>query len=108
MSGAAVASLSGLRRGLGGYLGGNWELGAGGARLAVGAWAVYPMTAQLMLTPSAPYGAGWPVAGLTPVSRSGLVAATLNTWFSAICRVFRPALTAFCVHSPSWAPHSGL
>ena len=28
-----------LRR-LTGYLGGNWELGAGGARLAVGAWAV--------------------------------------------------------------------
>src|ERR1700746_754967 len=108
MSGTAAASLSGLRRGLGGYLGGNWELGAGGARLAVGAWAVYPMTAQLMLTPSAPYGAGWPVAGSTPVSRSGRWSARLNTTFSSICRLFSPAATALGVHRPSWASHSGL
>jgi hypothetical protein len=37
-----------------GYRGGNCELGAGGARLAVGAVAVYPMTAQLMSTPAEP------------------------------------------------------
>jgi hypothetical protein len=49
--------------------------------LAVGAVFVNPMTAQLMSIPEAPYGAGWPVAGLTPVSRSGRVAAKLNTWF---------------------------
>src|SRR5271169_4139433 len=84
-----------------GYLGGNWELGTGAARLAVGAWAVYPMTAQLMSTPTDPYGAGWPVAGLTPVDRSGRVAARLNTWTSSICRLFRPSLTALGVHRPS-------
>ena len=37
-----------------GQRGGNWELGAGEARLAVGAVAVYPMTAQLMSTPTEP------------------------------------------------------
>ena len=36
------------------YLGGNCELGAGDARLAVGALAVKPMTAQLMSTPTEP------------------------------------------------------
>ena len=54
MSGTAAALSSGLPRRLGGYRGGNWERGAGGARLAVGAWAVNPMTAQLMSTPAAP------------------------------------------------------
>src|SRR5579864_5517996 len=108
MSGAAVALLSGLRRCVAGYLGGNWDKGAFGARLAVGAWAVNPMTAQLMSTPSAPYGAGWPVAGLTPVSRSGRVAARLSTTFSSICRLFSPAATALGVHRPSCASHSGL
>src|SRR5580700_2604294 len=91
---------------LSGYLGGNGEWGGGGARLAVGALAVKPITAQLMSTPTDPYGAGWPVAGLTPVSRSGLVAARLNTWFSSIWRLFRPSLMALVVHSPSCASHS--
>ena len=36
------------------YLGGNCEFGTGVARLAVGAVAVNPMTAQLMSTPAAP------------------------------------------------------
>jgi len=38
----------------------RWELGVGhgAARLAVGVSAVYAMTAQLMSTPDAPYGAG--------------------------------------------------
>ena len=36
------------------YLGGNCEFGTGAARLAVGAVAVNPMTAQLMSTPAAP------------------------------------------------------
>lgn len=36
------------------YLGGNCEWGAGSARLAVGAVAVKPMTAQLMFTPTEP------------------------------------------------------
>ena len=36
------------------YRGGNCELGAGGARLAVGAVAVNPRTAQLMSTPTEP------------------------------------------------------
>ena len=40
------------------YLGGNCELGTGSTRLAVGAFAVNPMTAQLMSTPTEPYGAG--------------------------------------------------
>src|SRR5690348_14025403 len=75
----------GARRlgGGGGQRGGNWESGAGGARLAVGAAAVKPITAQLMSTPAEPYGAGLPVAGSTPVSRSGRVAARLNTTFSS-------------------------
>ena len=47
MSGTAAALPSGLRRCLAGYLGGNWERGAFGARLAVGAWAVYPMRGLL-------------------------------------------------------------
>ena len=37
-----------------GYRGSNWEWGAGGAMLAVGALRVKPMTAQLMSTPDAP------------------------------------------------------
>ena len=45
---------------------------------------------------------------VNPVSRSGRVAARLNTWFSSIWRVFRPSLTALGVHRPSWASHSGL
>ncbi len=36
------------------YLGGNCEFGTGVARLAVGAMAVNPMTAQLMSTPAEP------------------------------------------------------
>ena len=36
------------------YLGGNWELGRGSARLAVGGLAVKPITAQLMSTPTEP------------------------------------------------------
>ena len=59
-----------LRR-LAGYRGGNWEPGRLETRLTVGAFAVYPMTAQLMSTPAEPYSWGWPVAGLTPVSRPG-------------------------------------
>jgi hypothetical protein len=90
------------------YLGGNWEFGTGVARLAVGAVAVNPMTAQLMSTPWAPYGAGWPVAGLKPVSRSGRVAARLKTTTSSICRVLSPWSMAFCVHRPSCASHNGL
>src|SRR5258708_30232520 len=66
------------------------------------------MTAQLMSTPAEPYGAGCPVAGLTPVSRSGRVAARLNTWTSSIWRVLRPELTPLGVHSPSLASHSRL
>ncbi len=38
----------------GGQRGGNCEFGTGFARLAVGAFAVYPITAQLMLTPTEP------------------------------------------------------
>src|SRR5258708_7680051 len=91
-----------------GYRGGNWELGTGVARLAVGAWFVNPMTAQLMSTPTEPYGAVPPVAGLKPVSRSGRVAARLKTTTSSICRVLSPALMAFWVHRPSCASHSGL
>ena len=37
-----------------GYRGGNCELGTGLARLAVGAWLVKPITAQLMSTPTEP------------------------------------------------------
>ena len=49
------ACLSGAcPRRLDSYLGGNWELGAGDARLAVGALAVNPRTAQLMSTPTEP------------------------------------------------------
>src|SRR5260370_42305290 len=62
----------GARRRLARYLGGNWERGAFGARLAVGAWAVNPMTAQLIAAPSAPHAAGWVVAGVTPGSTAGL------------------------------------
>jgi hypothetical protein len=36
------------------YRGGNWELGRGWARLAVGGLAVKPITAQLMSTPTEP------------------------------------------------------
>src|SRR5207253_3915125 len=90
------------------YLGGNCEFGTGVARLAVGAWAVNPMTAQLMSTPAAPYGAAPPVAGLKPVSRSGRVAARLKTTTSSICRVLSPACTALLVHKPSCASHNGL
>lgn len=61
------------------YRGGNCDRGAGAARFFFGALRVNPITAQLMLTPDAPYGAGFPVAGLTPVSRSGRVAARLKT-----------------------------
>src|ERR1700722_14614228 len=85
------------------YLGGNCELGALGTRAAVGAVAVKPSTAQLMSTPTEPYGWAAPVAGLTPVSRSGRSAARFNTVFSSVCRVFRPSLTALGVHRPSWA-----
>jgi hypothetical protein len=47
MSGTAAALPSGLRHCLGGYRGGNWESGAFGARLAVRASAVNPMTPQM-------------------------------------------------------------
>src|SRR5438876_1076821 len=50
------------------YLGGNCELGTGSARLAVGALSMKPITAQLMSTPAAPYG-----APPGPVIRSGRV-----------------------------------
>ena len=40
--------------------GGNCEFGTGSARFAVGALSVKPITAQLMSTPTEPYGAGWP------------------------------------------------
>jgi hypothetical protein len=40
--------------------------------LTVGAFAVYPMTAQLMSTPTEPYSWGWPVAGLNPGQQAGL------------------------------------
>src|SRR6266567_3899757 len=76
-----------------GYLGGNCEFGTGVARLAVGALLVNPMTAQLMSTPEAPYG-----APPGPVSRSGRVAARLKTTFSSICRVLSPSLTALALH----------
>ena len=46
-----------------------------------------PMTAQLMLTPAEPYG-----APPGPVSRSGRVAARLNTWTSSIWRLSKPFL----------------
>src|SRR5436305_7642902 len=85
------------------YRGGNCELGAGATRLAVGAFAVNPMTAQLMSTPAAPYG-----APLGPVNRSGRVAARLKTTFSSICRLSSPAAMAFGVHWPSSASHNGL
>src|SRR5689334_1876298 len=91
-SGRTLARARPLRAALA-YRGGNCECGAGGARLAVGAWAVKPITAQLMSTPTEPYGVGLPVAGLTPVSRSGRVAARLNTTFSSICRLLSPCLT---------------
>src|SRR5207253_3064191 len=90
------------------YLGGNCELGTGSARLAVGALSVKPITAQLMSTPDAPYGAGCPVAGLMPVSRSGRVAARLKTCTSSVWRVFSPSLTALSVQRPSCASQSGL
>src|ERR1700686_4884 len=66
------------------------------------------VTGRLTSPPAEPWGAGWPVAGSTPVSRSGRVAARLKTWFSSIWRVFSPSLTALGVHRPSWASHSGL
>ena len=72
------------------YLGGNCEFGTGSSRFCVGGLSVNPITAQLMSTPEAPYGAGWPVAGSTPVSRSGRVAARLKTTFSSIWRVLSP------------------
>ena len=53
-------------------------------------------------------GAGLPVAGSTPVSRSGRVAARLKTCTSSIWRLLRPCLTALSVQRPSWASHSGL
>src|SRR5690242_2230142 len=90
------------------YLGGNCELGSGVARFAVGALWVKPITAQLMSTPVAPYGAGCPVAGLMPVIRSGLLAARLKTCTSSIWRVLRPSLTALSVQRPSCASQSGL
>src|SRR5260221_12789866 len=62
-----------------GYRGGNWELGTGVARLAVGAWFVHPMGPQLMSPPTEPYGEAPPVAGLKPASRSGRGAARLKT-----------------------------
>jgi hypothetical protein len=67
------------------YLGGNCDPGTGSARLAVGALAVKPITAQLMSTLADPYG-----APLSPVMRSGRVAARLNTCTSSIWRVLRP------------------
>src|SRR5215472_1829650 len=83
---------------LAGYLGGNWDPGRLGGPGVLGAFAVYPITAQLMSTPTEPYSWGWPVAGLTPVSRSGWLKARFRTSFSLIWRLFRPALTAFGVH----------
>jgi hypothetical protein len=80
------------------YRGGNGELGTGATRLAVGAFAVNPMTAQLMSTPTEPYG-----APLGPVTRSGRVAARLKTTFSSICHLSSPAVMAFWVHWPSCA-----
>src|SRR5207253_7605491 len=79
------------------------EFGTGVARLVVGALLVNPMTAQLMSTPEAPYG-----APPGPVSRSGRVAARLKTTFSSICRVLSPSLTALALHWPSCASHNGL
>ena len=76
--------------------------------MAVGALSMNPITAQLMSTPTDPYGAGWPVAGFTPVSRSGRVAARLKTCTSSIWRVFNPCLTALSVQRPSCASQSGL
>src|SRR6185312_8467018 len=52
-SGRTLARARPLRPALA-YRGGNCECGAGGARLAVGAWAVKPITAQLMSTPTEP------------------------------------------------------
>src|SRR2546430_6964151 len=60
-----------------GYLGGNCEFGTGVARLAVGAWAVNPIAAQLMSIPAAPYRAAVPVAGVKPVIKFGRVAGQL-------------------------------
>ncbi len=58
----------------------------------MGALSVKPITAQLMSTPTEPYGAGLPVAGSTPVSRSGRVAARLKTCTSSIWRLFSALL----------------
>src|SRR5581483_3214435 len=91
-----------------GYLGGNCELAAGGARFARGGLSRKPITAQFTSTPADPYGAGLPVFGSTPVRRSGRRAARSKTTFSSIWRLFSPCMTAFGVQRPSCASQSGL
>ena len=52
-------------------------------------------------------GLGLAGGRVDPVSRSGWVAARLNTSTSSICRLLSPSVTALGVHSPSCASHSG-
>src|SRR2546421_12567999 len=70
-----------------GYLGGNCEFGTGVARLAVGAWSVNPMTAQLMSTPAAPYGAAVPGGGVEAAEKTGRVGAKVKNETPSIYRV---------------------
>ena len=68
-----------------------------------GGWLMNAITAQLMSTPTEPYG-----ASSGPVIRSGRVAARLNTRTSSVCRLSRPSWIALAVHRPSSASRSGL
>ena len=79
------------------------ELGAGDGGSQVGCRGLGGVADDRAVDVDPHRAVGRGLSRLTPVSRSGRVAARLKTWFSSIWRVFSPALTALGGPPGRWA-----